>query len=162
LEELVTPHRVRDEAPVSFLSRLAGDRPDREPSEEERFARELLAVSRNIGAVLNSRKGYGSVVSAFGLGDYEGSLDEEGTWEIHLGTRDILSVLLPELTEQLARFEPRLLAPKVKVLGRDGNLRAVFSIEGSLSGRPVRFRVALHTIYRDVVVEADAASAGDR
>ena len=151
----MTDHRVRDEAPVSFLSRLRGRRPDREPTENARFEREILAVVRNLTAVLNSRKGTGSVVADFGLGDYEGMRAPDGTLSLHLATKDILSVLVPEIRAQVARYEPRIADPAVTVVGRDRDLRAVFALTGSVSGRPARFRLALHTLFRDVVVEAE-------
>jgi predicted component of type VI protein secretion system len=152
----VSAPRIRDEAPVSFLSRLGGRRPEQEPADEARFDREVLAVTRNLTAVLNSRKGTGSVVADFGLGDYEGLRAPDGTWEPHLATQDILSVLVPEIGAQVARYEPRIKDPRVAVLGRDEHLRAIFAVTGVISGRRVRFRLALHSVFRDVRVEVEA------
>ncbi|WP_437509740.1 GPW/gp25 family protein [Sorangium sp. So ce1099] len=194
--------RVRDEGPVSFLSRLSGDRPPRELSEDERFARERLAIARNLAAVLNTKKGVGSVVADLGLGDYEGKREGDAIAP-HFGVRskkEMLPDLTAEIEQQVLCFEPRLKAPSVTfeehlselsvaalrpdggrtvfekhlselsvaALGPDGGrtlsaLRgpgagrpsapyAAFSIRGSLRGRRARFRIALHTKYRDVVV----------
>lgn len=149
------PRRVRDEAPVSFLSRLGSKRPDSELSDEARFEREVVAITRNLGAVLNSRKGTSSVVSDFGLGDYEGESAPGGAPRPHLATKEVLAVLVPELAAQVARYEPRIADPRVEVLGRDRKLYALFEVTGSVAGRPARFRLALHTVYRNVLVEAD-------
>jgi predicted component of type VI protein secretion system len=137
------------------LSRLGGRRPDPEPCGDARFERELRAVSRNLAAVLNSRKGTGSVVADFGLGDYEGGRARDGTLGPHIATKDILAVLVPEIRAQVARYEPRLADPEVTVLGRDRDLRAVFVLTGVLSGRRMRFRLALHTVFRNVEVDAE-------
>ena len=138
----MSPPRVREEAPVSFLSRLGGKRPTEEPLDDARIEREILAVTRNLTALLNSKKGTGSVVPDLGLGDYEA----------YLSTRELLPVLVAEIGAQIARHEPRLAGPKVVVDGRDRDLGALFTVTGAVAGRPVRFRLALHTVYRGVTV----------
>lgn len=147
--------RVRDESPVSFLSRLRGRRPSRELTEDQRFEREVLAIRRNLEAVFNTRKGSGSVVSAYGLGDYEGKVADDGTPEPLMGTKDILAVLEPEIERQVRSFEPRIVDPSVERLGRDHDMRAAFAVKGAVAGRPVRFRIALHTIFHDVTVDSE-------
>ncbi len=143
---------VRDEAPVSFLSRLRGERPDREPHGDDRFACELAAVTRNLRAVLGSRKGC-SVVTDLGLGDYEGREGVDGVYQPHVATKDILAVLIPEIEQAVRRFEPRLTDPSVEPTARDQALRAIFVLRGVLSGRRVRFRISLHTVFRNVEIE---------
>jgi predicted component of type VI protein secretion system len=146
--------RLRDEGPVSFLSRLGG-RGAVEPAPEERFRREIAAVIRNLESIFNSRKGVGCVVADYGLGDYEGVTLKDGTHQARLGTKDILGVLMPEIEAQVRRFEPRIVGPKVERLGRDGRMSALFALHGAVSGRQLRFRIALNTIYRDVEVHAE-------
>lgn len=146
--------RLRDEGPVSFLSRLGG-RSAGEPAPEERFRREVAAVIRNLESIFNSRKGVGCVVPGYGLGDYEGATLADGTTQPRLGTKDILRVLVPEIEAQVRRFEPRIAGPRVEVLGRDGRMGALFAVHGAVSGRQIRFRLALDTIYRDVEVQAE-------
>lgn len=146
--------RLRDEGPVSFLSRLGG-RGAGEPTPDERFRREVAAVIRNLEAIFNTRKGVGCVVRSFGLGDYEGLTTRDGTNQPRLGTKEILRVLVPEIEAQVRRFEPRIVGPSVEVLGRDAWMRALFGVRGAVSGRQLRFRLALHTVYRDVEVEAE-------
>lgn len=143
---------VRDESPVSFLSRLRGERPDREPHGDDRFARELAAVTRNLRAVLGSRKGC-SVVTDLGLGDYDGREERDGVFQPHIAASQILAVLIPEIEQAVRRFEPRLLDPAVERATRDEALRAIFVLRGVLSGRRVRFRVSLHTVFRNVEIE---------
>jgi predicted component of type VI protein secretion system len=146
--------RVRDEGPASFLSRLGG-RDAGEPVPEERFRREVAAVLRNLESIFNSRKGVGCVVADYGLGDYEVATLADGTQQPRLGMKDILGVLMPEIEAQVRRFEPRIVGPKVEKLGRDGRMSALFALHGAVSGRQIRFRIALNTLYRDVEVQAE-------
>jgi predicted component of type VI protein secretion system len=83
-----------------------------------------------------------------------------------MGTKEILRVLVREIEAQVRRFEPRVEAPSVEVLGRyardpsvdvlgrDARMGAVFAVRGAVSGRPIRFRLSLDILYRDVRVEA--------
>lgn len=153
--------RVRDEAPVSFLSRLRGRRPPREPTDDQRFDLVIRAIRRNLHAIFNTRKGSGCVVPEYGLGDYEGKEGAAGLPEPRLGTKDILAVLVPEIEHQVRRFEPRIADPSVETLGRDHELRVLFAVKGAVAGRPVRFRIALHTVFRDVTVEAETQGKGE-
>ncbi len=146
--------RLRDEGPTSFLSRLGG-RGAADPTPEQRFRREVAAVIRNLESIFNTRKGVGCVVADYGLGDYEGVTTRDGKTQPRLGTKDLLKVLVPEIEAQVRRYEPRLVGPSVEVLGRDVWMNAVFAVSGAVSGRSVRFRLALHTVYREVVVEAE-------
>ncbi len=148
------PSSPREEAPVSFMSRLRG-RSRAEPVPEERFRREVRTVARNLEAIFNTRKGVGCVLPDYGLGDYEGSLAEDGTPEPRMGTKDILAVLVPEIEMQVCRFEPRIEGPNVEVLGRDGMMQVLFAVRGLVSGRSVCFRLALHTVYRNVTITAE-------
>ena len=52
-------------------------------------------------------------------------------------------------------FEPRVVGPTAEALGRDARMRAIFAVRGAVSGRPIRFRLALDTIYRAVEVQAE-------
>jgi predicted component of type VI protein secretion system len=146
--------RIADEAPVSFFSRLRGERPAREPAGDLRFSREILAIERNLESILNTKKGAGSVVSTFGLGDYEGSERADGEPDPYLGTRAILAVLVPEILDQVRRYEPRIAHPRIEKPGRDGRLRVIFTVNGAVSARPARFRITFDTVYRNVLVAA--------
>jgi predicted component of type VI protein secretion system len=147
--------RLRDEGPVSFLSRLGGRGAGGEPRPEERFRREVAAVIRNLEHIFNSRKGVGCVVASFGLGDYEAVTLADGTQQPRLAAKRILRVLVPEIEAQVKKFEPRIADPAVEPLGRDSRMRAIFAVRGAVSGRQVQFRVALDTVYRDVEVQAE-------
>jgi predicted component of type VI protein secretion system len=146
--------RVRDEAPVSFLGRLRG-RGAVEPAQGERFRREVAAIVRNLEAIFNTKKGVGCVIPDYGLGDWEGRIGEGGECQPRLATKDILDVLGPEIEAQIRRFEPRVTSLSAQKPRRDGRLRVVFTLDCVVEGRPVRLRVALHAVYRDVTVEAE-------
>ncbi|HEX2572920.1 MAG TPA: GPW/gp25 family protein [Polyangia bacterium] len=123
---------------MSFLSRIQGTQPEGE------FDR----VVRNLGQVLNIRKEYGSVLPTLGLGDYEGEHDH-----LH-GTHEALAALDREILEQVVRYEPRLLSPRLVRLGRDPELWLHFHLEGEVDGLPRSLRIKLHTIFRQVEVRA--------
>lgn len=146
---------------MSFFSRLRGVRPAREPTGDLRFSREILAIERNLESILNTRKGTGSVVSTFGLGDYEGTERADGEIAPNLGTAAILAVLVPEILDQVRRHERRIADPRVEIAGRDGRLRVIFTVNGAVSSRPARFRVTFDTVYRNVLVAARTDGLGE-
>lgn len=150
---------LRDESPVSFLSRLRG-RGTTAIAPDDRFRSEVLAILRNLESILNTRKGTGCIVADYGLGDYDGRTASDGANGLRIGTKEILGVLVPEIEAQVRRFEPRIEDPSVEALGRDGRMGVIFGLRGAVSGRPVRFRVSLDTIYRAVHVDAQGEGLG--
>jgi type VI secretion system protein len=117
---------------MSFIHRLASL-----PSEPV-----LASIARNLCVVLNTRKGCGSVVPGFGLGDYEE----------HPNTVEAVSALTGEIASLVRRYEPRLAGPEVRLLGREGTSRVCFVLTGAVSGQPAVFHVAIHSEYRNVIV----------
>lgn len=99
-------------------------------------------VAENLGHVLNTRKGCGSVFPEFGLGDYESAPN----------THDAVIVLGKELRAVVLRYEPRLAAPEVTLLGRYGYRMIRFTITGLVDGEPQAFAVDVNTSDRHVDV----------
>ncbi len=120
------------EHPVSFLHRLA-----QLPAESV-----VESVARNLGAVLNTRKGCGSVVADFGLGDYEA----------HPNTVEAVSALVDEIAALVRRHEPRLAQPRVTLLGRLGPSRVCFALAGTVAGHAYTFHIVIHSEFRNVTV----------
>lgn len=117
---------------MSFLSRLARIGPEHE----------LDAIARNLEAVFNTRKGVGSVVEGYGLGDYEA----------HWNTPDVVRTLTGEIADGVRRYEPRIADPEVELLARDAHLWIRFVVSGTVSGARHAFHVDMDTKYRRVVV----------
>lgn len=99
-------------------------------------------VAENLGHVLNTRKGCGSVIRELGLGDYEAAPN----------THDAVLVLLDELRAVVLRYEPRLHEPVVTLRGRLGYRTIRFSIAGAIDGRAQVFGVDIDTRDRHVDV----------
>jgi type VI secretion system lysozyme-like protein len=117
---------------MSFLHRLASL-----PTEPL-----LASITRNLCVVLNTRKGCGSVIESFGLGDYEA----------HPNTIEAVSALTGEIAALVRRYEPRLASPEVRLLGREGTSRVCFALTGMVAGQPAVFHVVIHSEYRNVIV----------
>lgn len=117
---------------MSFLSRLTKTAPE---SESDR-------IIRNLNRVFNSRKGYGSVVEGFGLGDYEDASN----------TPKLLGTLMDEIVAAVRRYEPGLEAPSVELAGKDPKLWVRFVLSGLVGGVPQAFYIDMDSKYRNVVV----------
>ncbi|MCH9679846.1 MAG: GPW/gp25 family protein [Deltaproteobacteria bacterium] len=116
----------------SFLSRLVGV-----------ASTDLSAqVATNLGHVLNTRKGCGSVIPELGLGDYEGAAT----------THDAVLVLVRELRALVVRYEPRLRDPEVTLRGRYGYRMVRFSLQGTVEGVVGKFHIDIDTSTRHVDV----------
>lgn len=116
----------------SFLSRLVGT-----PSTDL-----ATQVADNLGHVLNTRKGCGSVIPQLGLGDYEDAAT----------THDAVLVLVRELRALVLRYEPRLTDPEVVLQGRHGYRMVRFALEGTVDGALARFGIDIDTSTRHVDV----------
>jgi len=116
----------------SFIARLSQAPASPEPE----------AIARNLEHLLNTRKGCGSVIAEFGLGDYEAAAN----------TRDAVLILRAELERLTQRYEPRLVDPRVTLLGREGYSRVRFELEGRLRGAQQLFWLDLDTTTRQVEV----------
>jgi predicted component of type VI protein secretion system len=99
-------------------------------------------VVRNLGFVLNTRKACGSVVTDFGLGDFEA----EGT------TTRAVEALRGELLATVRRNEPRLRDPAVRLLGGWRTNRVRFEIAGRIEDQPCTLDVDIDTTTREVTV----------
>jgi len=116
----------------AFLGRLA-----RLPRE-----RVLAEIARNLGAVFNTRKGCGSVLSDFGIGDYERERN----------TQRAVEVLRDELLTAVRRYEPRMNEVSVRLLGRRRTRMVCFEITGVAHGEPCALAVELDTTTRQLAV----------
>jgi predicted component of type VI protein secretion system len=118
---------------MSFLSRIA-----RLPAE-----REVDRVRRNLGYLFNTKKGYGSVVADYGLGDYETGNSTD---------RSVL-LLIDEMTAAVRQYEPALRDPEVTLLGRTDPAGVRLALTGTLDGVPRRFLLDMNTTDRSVAVQ---------
>lgn len=124
----------------AFLGRLAQLAPERAPAE----------IARNLGFVFNTRKACGSVISDFGLGDYEREVN----------TGRVVEALRVELLAAVSRHEPRIREPRVRLLGGWRTHLVRFEIAGRVDGEACALDVDIDTTTRRVTVQV--AEAGRR
>lgn len=117
---------------TSFLARLTQS-PSRPVS---------ALVADNLGHVLNTRKGCGSVIPELGLGDYEAAPN----------THEAVLMLERELRALVLRYEPRLRDPQVEVRGRRGYRMVRFSLTGLVGEARQAFGIEIDTGTRHVDV----------
>jgi predicted component of type VI protein secretion system len=116
---------------LSFFGKLRGDHEPR-----------LESIARNLEMSLNAKRGYASAVEVYGLGRYDG----------HFATKPLLDELVVEMLEVVRAFEPRLLEPRLTLIGRDRGLWVRFTLTGLVGGAAVTYHVFLHSVLRNVSV----------
>lgn len=115
--------------------------------------RTLAEVARNLGFLFNTRKGVGSVVQGFGLGDY---LD----FKRHPNTHRAVEALRVEMLDSARRYEPRIEAPTVRLLGRYHRDIVRFELAGRVAGAPGVLEVDIDSTTQRVLVRV--VEAGPR
>lgn len=100
------------------------------------------SVARNLETIFNAKGGHSSATESFGLGRYDG----------YLANQLRLDTLALEMVEQARKFEPRISAPELELVGRDKGLWVRFHLTGSVANTPSRFVVLFHSVYRNVRV----------
>lgn len=122
------------------MERLAGD-----------MSEDLVqGIARNLEAVLNTKRGYGSVVEVFGLGEHD----------VFRESKSRMDTLLGEMLDQIRRYEPRLLNVALVFAGRESSNWALFRVTGvTREGVPLAFRLRWHVILRNVMVSAEPGAS---
>jgi predicted component of type VI protein secretion system len=118
-----------------FLGRLA-------QLPRERVAAE---VARSLGFLFNTRKGVGSVVPSFGLGEY---LDHGK----HPNTQRAVETLRVEMLDAVRRYEPRIEDPAVRLLGGYHHEMVRFEIAGRIDGKRCVLEVDVNSTTQEVAV----------
>ncbi|MDC3979011.1 GPW/gp25 family protein [Polyangium jinanense] len=116
---------------MSFYGKLRGDHEPR-----------LESIARNLEVSLNAKGGYASAVEVYGLGRYDG----------HFATKPLLDELCAEMLGVVRSYEPRLLEPKLTLIGRDRGLWVRFTLTGLVGEQPVTYHVFFHSVLRNVSV----------
>jgi predicted component of type VI protein secretion system len=113
---------------ASFITRLA-----QAPAQAD-----TTVILRNLEHLFNTRKGCGSVVAEFGLGDYEAAPT----------THDAVILLRAELEALTRRYEPRLASPQVRLLGGYGYCGVRFELRGRARGDELVLWIDIDTTTR--------------
>lgn len=112
--------------------------------------RALAEIARNLGVIFNTRKGVGSVVRTFGLGDYESEPN----------THRAVETLRVEMLDAVRRYEPRIESPAVRLVGRYHVDMVRFELTGRVDGARCVLEVDMDTSTRHV--EVSVVEAGPR
>lgn len=119
---------------MSFLDKLAG---------ATGASSEAAGIAQNVQHALNTKRGYGAVREAFGLGRYD----------MYVASKPLVKELIAEMLEVIDRFEPRLGDPSISLVGQDRKFWVRFVLEGTVSGEKQRFSIRMHSIFRNVEVD---------
>lgn len=99
-------------------------------------------IVRNLEHLFNTRKGIGSVVTEFGLGDYE----------VAPSTHDAVVLLRAELEESTRCYEPRIASPQVRLLGGYGYRGVRYELRGQVRGEALVLWIDIDTTTRQARV----------
>lgn len=111
---------------------------------------ELESILANLNNILNTRKGYGSILRDFGIRDMNEYLSRE----------HIALALIKEVQENIEKFEPRVQLVKITRTDDDNPLRLSFQIECRLRDRPQSLEMVMDTLCNRVSLGPCQDSSG--
>jgi type VI secretion system lysozyme-like protein len=104
----------------------------------------LHDIVDNLNNVLNTRKGFGSFVKNFGIGD----------WNAYKSRGKIVETIMAEIKENIANYEPRVRLDHIEEVAADSPFRLRFQVKcvyGEDAERPIY--IVLDSLYNRVFVE---------
>jgi type VI secretion system protein len=112
---------------------------------DKRNATELHSVVANLNHILNTKKGFGSFLDKFGIGDYN-----------EFRARDkIVATLLQEIQENVALYEPRVKIEKIAEIPSDSPFRLRFQLRAVFLDDTKPLYIILDSLKNAVTVEGD-------
>jgi type VI secretion system lysozyme-like protein len=104
---------------------------------------EVNSIIDNLHIILNTKRGYGFFLQNFGLSDYH-----------HLNSReDIAKMMVREISENIALFEPRLTLVKVKAIKDSKVARLSFHIDCQIRESAYSLKLFLDPTRKQYQVE---------
>jgi predicted component of type VI protein secretion system len=104
---------------------------------------ELDHIAENLRHLFNTRRGYGSPLHDYGVGQPDPHADTVGA----------SSQVLRELLGDVLRYEKRIEYPVMTTHGRSPDLELLIELRGRVNGQPVLFKLRYHQIHGGVRVE---------
>ena len=101
---------------------------------------ELSSIISNLNNILNTRQGYGSVLSDFGIRDMNEFLSRE----------HISLAVMEEVKKNIEKYEPRVELIKITRIDDDNPLRLSFQIECRLRDTSRSLHMVFDTMYNSV------------
>jgi type VI secretion system lysozyme-like protein len=104
---------------------------------------EVSSIIDNLHIILNTKRGYGFFLQNFGLSDYH---------HLHSGD-DIAKMVVREISENIALFEPRLTLVNVKAIKDSNVARLSFRIDCQIRESAYSLKLFLDPIRKRYQVE---------
>ncbi|MCE5335610.1 MAG: type VI secretion system baseplate subunit TssE [Desulfobacteraceae bacterium] len=108
---------------------------------------ELNSVITNLNNILNTRKGYGSILKDFGIRDMNEFISRE----------HIAIAVMEEVKANIDRYEPRVELVQIKRVDDQNPLRLSFQIECMLRETSQSLHMVFDTVYSSI----DLGSGGN-
>ncbi len=103
----------------------------------------LASVIANLNNILNTKKGFGSYVREFGIGDYNA----------HRARPKIVESIIREFTENIRLFEPRVKLDKIREVESDTPFRIRFEVKCLFLDAAKPLYIIIDSLRNDVMVE---------
>jgi len=113
---------------------------------------ELASIVENLNHILNTRRGYGSFLTDYGISDLS---DRTNRDQLQLA-------VMAEVEECIRRFEPRLLLRKIEPVDAESGLRMAFRLDCDVRSTQKPFRIVFDTLYSSFDVGENAPAGGEK
>jgi type VI secretion system protein len=111
---------------------------------------ELNSIISNLNNILNTRQGYGSVLSDFGIRDMNEFISRE----------HIALAVIEEVKKNIEKYEPRVELVRITRVDDDNPLRLSFQIECRMRDTAQSLHMVFDTLYSSVNLGASQDFAG--
>jgi type VI secretion system lysozyme-like protein len=105
---------------------------------------DLAAIVDNLNHVLNTKKGFGSWLKDFGIGDYNE----------YRARQKVVETIVREIKENIERYEPRVRLEDISEVKSDSALRLRFQVKCALLNHTKPLYIILDSVYNKVIVES--------
>jgi predicted component of type VI protein secretion system len=104
---------------------------------------ELQAVIANLNHILNTKKGFGSFLADFGLGDYNA----------HRARQKIVEAIIKEFEDNIRLYEPRVKLEKIREVDSDQPFRIRFEVRCLFLDAAKPLYIIIDSLRNEVAVE---------
>lgn len=104
---------------------------------------ELASIIANLNYVLNTKKGFGSWLPRFGIGDYNA----------YQARDKIVKTLMAEIEENVRLYEPRVALEKIDEVKADSPFRMRFEVQCKFTGTQRPIYIILDSVKNQIFVE---------
>lgn len=106
---------------------------------------EMDSIVSNLNNILNTRKGYGSILSDFGIRDMNEFISRE----------HIALAVIDEVRKSIEKYEPRVELVKITRIEDDNPLRLSFQIDCRLRDTSKSLHMVFDTVYNSINLGSD-------